>query len=294
MNIKISKVLASTRHTYQPDVKKSSDFIRSGDSVTISLVGQNQNSADADVKYLSTHRGWWLKWVNAVSKQNGVFIIQCVDDAEAVGGRFHNGETAIAPFDTAQQLVAIGSPFILRHKRWENFIVGVREESSVKFGGRLMALFKSSSSIDPEFDLSNPWVKPLKLCANLAPCAPPSPKVRNVLASNVVLPLNDVENDDLNDRQLPNNCIFDITAWIEMVDRRKRKRQLAYVVRCRAKIPQEIEKKENEFEVTNLEQTSFFTLRTGMDLVPIVQQWRSSTGFSSLRSAVRSQLHANW
>mmetsp|Transcript_1402 Transcript_1402/g.2909 ORF Transcript_1402/g.2909 Transcript_1402/m.2909 type:complete len:1285 (-) Transcript_1402:132-3986(-) len=295
VNIKISKALLSNRQSKKRESNES-NFIRSGDFVTISLVGQDPSAADGDTKFLSTHRGWFLKWVNNISKNNGVFIIQCVEDTDSMNTVFESGETIIMD-DSVRQLVAIGSPFILRHRKWDDFIIGVRDESSAKFGGRLLALLNSSHYNSNEIgdgsrvsDPSNPWVKPLVLCAHLAPCGGlPSPK--RIAAANNVAAFSAQDSDDLNYRQIPENCIVDITGWIEMVDRRKRKRQLAYVVRCRTKIPQDADNTDDENTNIAQEHSSFFTLRTGMELAPIVQQWRSSTGFSSLRSAVTSQLH---
>ena len=75
------------------------------------------------VKWLSTHRGWWLKWVSSVPRHNGMFIME--------GG-------------PAGDFVAAGGTWGLRHHRWKGYVVGASQGTNAKYGGRMMGLLKAA------------------------------------------------------------------------------------------------------------------------------------------------------
>jgi hypothetical protein len=62
------------RHRPSESMRARSRLIKSGDKIMIKLVTKN-NADQVDVKYLSIHRGWWLKWVSLMPTKNGFFTI---------------------------------------------------------------------------------------------------------------------------------------------------------------------------------------------------------------------------
>ena len=106
---------------FHPKKERSdpSVFIRNGDIVRIKLVDESSKS----LRYLTIHRGWWLKWSSIRPKRHGMFFIRT---NEAVGS-----------------LVVLNGQFSLVSRKWRHYTVGVCVESSMKYGGCLLGLYKA-------------------------------------------------------------------------------------------------------------------------------------------------------
>ena len=113
---------------FHPKKERSnpSVFIRSGDIVRIKLVDE----ASKSVRYLTIHRGWWLKWTSARPKRHGMFYIRT---NEAIGS-----------------LVVLNGQFSLVSRKWRHYTVGVCVESSMKYGGNLLGIYKTPHIQDDE------------------------------------------------------------------------------------------------------------------------------------------------
>lgn len=99
--------------------------IKNGDIVRVKLINLSSNAT----KYLRTH-GWWLRWTSNRPTKTSSFYISINDpDAPAL---------------------LLGTGFSLRSKRWNNYHVGVCYESSAKFGGRMLAMFKAGTTTEEE------------------------------------------------------------------------------------------------------------------------------------------------
>ena len=107
---------------FQPKKKKGSTFgpslmIRNGDVVRVKLVdGKN-------TKGLALHRGWWMHWSNKRPKRNGLFYIRTDEPSGS--------------------LVVLGCPFSLVSRRWSHYLIGACIESSLKYGGRMLGIYKT-------------------------------------------------------------------------------------------------------------------------------------------------------
>ena len=199
--------------------------------------GGSSHASPTTLSYLSTHRGWWLKWVSTIPKHNGTFTLTGLDDNECL---------------------SVGRPFQLRHHRWRDYVVGISPSSSAKYGGRHLGLLKSplknapaaeDPSSDPATsDKKKPWMDPLQLCAYHSASPSAVPHTPSPTPTPTPTP---------NPSHL-NAALLDIPAWIEAMHRTKRKRVLAYVVRASAT------------------PAPFISLRTGAELTPIMNLRRNS------------------
>ena len=97
-------------------------MIRNGDIVRVKLADATSKA----VKYLSLHRGWWLRWTTSRPKRNGLFYIRTDEP---------NGS-----------LVVLGCPFSLVSRRWSHYLIGACVESSAKYGGRMLGIYKAGKS----------------------------------------------------------------------------------------------------------------------------------------------------
>lgn len=107
----------------QPKKKKGRSFsvlIHSGDVVRVKLVDGKS------VKYLSLHRGWWLRWNSSRPNRDGLFCV-----------RTHGPDGS---------LVVFGDPFSLVSQRWSHYRIGVCIESSAKYGGRMLGIYKEAKN----------------------------------------------------------------------------------------------------------------------------------------------------
>lgn len=127
-----------------------SKLFRNGDIVTIKHCSITADDK-MDVRYLSLHRGWWLKWVRSTPKRNGFFSLV-----------FDEGTDPKLPFLT------LGHPLKLKHVRWSDYDVGVSSEASTMYGGRLLGLYRHRGTLgdgenqsDPT-ELENPWMEPVR------------------------------------------------------------------------------------------------------------------------------------
>ena len=96
--------------------------LRDGDVVMVRLRVKGEEGSG--FKYLSTHRGWWLKWVTNPPKHNGYFKVVMGERGEEVGK------------EEEDEFMSVGRGFRLRHQRWKDYGVGVGGESNAKYGGR--------------------------------------------------------------------------------------------------------------------------------------------------------------
>jgi len=164
-NISFEVVFEKAPWQYQTSQQKHSSIICNGDAVALKFTENNE------VRYLSSHRGWWLKFLKFPRRNNGYFyIFSCASNPN------DNGESS----GLKVSYISIGAPFSLRHHRWSNFEVGL---GSSKMGSMLLGLrrltnerckYPIESSIKaggiPDYvDLQgqNCWLRPLQLCARL-------------------------------------------------------------------------------------------------------------------------------
>ncbi len=267
-------------------------LIKSGDTVMFKMVQGNKK----ENKYLTIHRGWWLKWVSTVPSKNGFFTIYNHD-----GDLDKTDQIGAQTSDSQSSYLTMGGSFTLRHKRWSSYFVGVAGEPSPTYGGRMLGLYnpkKSEQTVeeqyqsdegeadegDPDLKTSKPtWMKPLVLTAIepqilIAPPVPLSPRMDAFTES---------KESFLNTSVIVNTKRFtfcnehahaDVPAWIEMMNRRDRVRQLTYVVRVSPR--QKEEQKSDDGYQEDLEhneksQETFFRLRTGRELAQIMRVGQS-------------------
>ena len=283
----------------QPKRKKGSysysSLIRSGDIVRVKLV----DVATKTVKWLVIHRGWWLKWSSTRPKRNGLFCIQ-TDEA--------NGS-----------LVLLGQPFSLVSRRWSQYTIGACCESSFKYGGRMLGIYKTGrkpsddaavdmddnddapiqqdSVHDGKDSFTTERIMPLFLCAeaydsvNLS-----SPAKSPTRASKLAMQLNEndlaVPKQITTENELQKRYDVDVPVWLDIMNREKRTKQLVYAVRIKETTVQIVKSNESdqqdeyeEFEksmvTTKTSTTRYFVkLRTGRELAPILRLGAGADSFS--------------
>lgn len=262
-----------------------SKLIKSGDTVIFKLVTKGQKGGD-ETRYLSIHRGWWLKWVATAPTNNGFFTIYTHETE-------FDGTNATGKTDEIQSsYLTLGGAFWLRHRRWSKFSVGVAGEGSTTYGGRMLGLFtqrKGAKSNLPEeaFVSDDPadvnqdqqpvgkqtaWLKPLQLRA-LEPAAVTLPDPYNplLLANTESKPTSSKSIEERAVRFSEEDFRLDAPIWIELMDRTHRIPQLAYVVRVQRQSVPEISDESNDTD-------SFVRIRTGRDLAEIMRvglSWRT-------------------
>ena len=250
-----------------------SQLIRNGDTVLFKLVTKDRYGKTDEIRYLSIHRGWWLKWVTTEPTNNGFFTIfthKTDFDSTAYG---RNAEEMLSSYLT------LGGLFWLRHRRWSKFSVGVAEEDSITYGGRMLGLYtqvKGTNSNLPEepFATNDPadnqnihpngaWLKPLQLRAFL-------PVAATMPLSGPLSPLKaDGQTREKEVYFSREDFCLDAPIWVEILNRTHRSPQLAYVLRVRQN--KNVDKNEAESK-------SFVTVRTGRDLAEIMRvglNWRT-------------------
>lgn len=243
------------------DSGRRSKFIKNGDVVSLRLVVRGKGEVE-ELKYLSIHRGWYLKWMNRPPKHNGFFKIKSD----------HNPKS----MDAQTTYIQLGQSFSLHHKRWSRFQVGASIDSSVKFGGRILCLYKnkgagSGAAVGGEetkdmeglLDAlpTNPladdpgskgnkkhWVRPMHFRAE---------------AFDVLVADTDGDRNGQSTSTIQSPvCSYrlDAPAWIEMTHRTQRRRQRAYAVRVSVSGQGAAESNEG----------CSFRLRTGNDLAKVL------------------------
>ena len=302
---------------------KRNRLIKSGDTVMFKMI-QNKGE-EVETRYLTIHRGWWLKWASTPPSKNGSFTIYTHESEFG-----EKDEKQVRSGETQSSFLTMGGSFTLRHKRWSRYNVGVAQEPSPTYGGRMLGLYNPKSKNGSQDDdeqyhsdeggegpvtdgdqlvLDNKtkagWMKPLVLCA-LEPNSllPASMSMTSWLGAKTNMPVAD-DNNILESPSFvtPDTLVFsiehsqvDVPAWIEMMNRTERIRQLTYVVRVIHRIPAHQEileegKEDDELEDSELigstkdrEPQSFVKLRTGRELSQLMavgQNTRaSSTGAS--------------
>ena len=276
--------------------KARNELIKSGDTVSIRMITKGLNQ-ETEIRYLSIHRGWWLKWVNTAPTKNGFFTI-FTHETEFTD---HDPDDLRAS-ETQSAYLTFGGSFWLRHKRWSQYSVGAAAEGSATYGGRVMGLFQPRSGTSPtnevnyasdEEELSfgdgkagkKRWMKALQFRAYEA-----GQSSTNVTSSITASKSGSEEqlSDDAPAIEQQTEIVFssddsrlDVPAWVEVLNRTERSRQLAYAVRV---VPNVTEPNEESKEGADTCTASkpFVRLRTGRDLAEIMRvglSWRSTAAF---------------
>lgn len=279
-----------------PNVNKANrrrPLIKSGDKVVVKLSSKLGDKGEPrEPKYLSIHRGWWLKWVSIPPKKNGYFKIISLGNLQS-----SDSQTPEVPTD----FIALGGSFSLWHARWEGYQVGVGCGESPTYGGRMLGLFTANPngrdhSRNPDDEepgklaLDYPgtsvvedssWMEPVLLRAQL-----PTMALTPTAASEVARqPYFDTEQQAIPENFLQSNCCLDIPAWVETMDRSERRRQVAFVVRVTA------ESAEGEDEGGKV--GSFTRLRTGGTVAAIMRVGMSRRSTRRAYKKVRSKAHSS-
>lgn len=246
-------------------------LIRSGDEVMIKLI-----VSKSEVKYLSIHRGWWLKWVSHAPKTNGFFTIHTTETDVGPDGQ------ALSP-ETQGSFVTIGGTFLLKHKKWRGR-VGIRSQESATYGGRLLGLYESSSpcivatnSADtegPELEDESEG-EDAKWMNQVVFTAIDIGSIKSTTPTNALEDSNfsfdalgvDMSKDDL--YLTAANCSLDVPVWIDMMHRTQKRRQLAYVVRVIVE-GDETATQEGD-DSPEISTTSFCRLRSGRTLAQVIR-----------------------
>ena len=303
---------------------KRNRLIKSGDVVMFKMI-QKKGEKDTETRYLTIHRGWWLKWVSNAPSKNGYFTIES-HDAECVRSD-----------ETQTSFLTMGGTFTLRHKRWSSYHVGVSADPSATYGGRMLGLYNpkknahlagstSNASSDDHYqsdegemglddDLPDAednkgkigWMKPLILSAhdpNSLTLASASPKA-NLLPNEVGGDVEDGATPDSPSGYNPMSPTFlfspkhalkfsnehasaDVPAWIEMMNRTDRVRQLTYVVRVIQREPvQQLrsspsadeDEQDDSSEAAEKDPETFVRLRTGREVARIMQVGQSKSNY---------------
>ncbi|MGK3733945.1 MAG: hypothetical protein ACI8RD_002061 [Bacillariaceae sp.] len=265
---------------------KKNKLIKSGDTVIFSMIQNKAGTDETETQYLSIHRGWWLKWVTTMPSKNGFFQI-FTHETEL-------GERALPTDETQSSFLTLGGSFTLRHKRWSRYSVGISAEPSTDFGGRMLSLYNLKhnkgasaeeerpqatyqSEDDDENDKEMPsigdsgWIKPLVLCTQ----DPNTCSLTGMFSPRKSPPKPLRVDDNDQERVEPrtpsgSKLIFsnehshaDVPAWIEMMDRVQRVRQLFYVVRVTHRNPV-------GGEPTSTNDETFIRLKSGKELAHIM------------------------
>jgi Protein of unknown function, DUF547 len=233
--------------------------------------------------------------------KNGFFTIYS-QEGDGLGG----SEKPLPEQEPQTSYLVMGGSFTLAHKRWSKYKVGIAAEPSTTYGGRMLGLYNpkakakeipveemkqaASYGSDDEYDLEKDfptpqttgWMKPLVLSAldpsGLLACAPSTTSASQLKVSGSYE--NDVESTDLPAISPRTKLIFsnehsqaDVPAWIEMMDRVGRVRQLAYVVRVvqrsRTRTGEDADANDCKVEEESNVDT-FVRLRTGKELAHIM------------------------
>lgn len=263
------------------------DLIRSGDTVRFKLVTLKSNGG-TETKFLTTHRGWWLKWASGPSKMCN-FIIYTHET------EFSVGEEEVRSSETQSSFLTLGGSFWLSHKRWSKCMVGVAGEESAAYGGRLLGLYSAKDGTGLSNDLSDDgdpltdeeqlitrkgkkkgdWIKPLQLRAyeSFSSTVAPRTDDDNLQANEVLVDLNKATSFSCDDHGM------DVPVWLEMMNRTERTRQLVYVVRVLPSDEPSHSTEEGSENDSTIIQGAFFRLRTGSNLSQLMRvglNWRNS------------------
>eukprot|EP00557_Chaetoceros_sp_GSL56_P005119 CAMPEP_0176499580 /NCGR_PEP_ID=MMETSP0200_2-20121128/13008_1 /TAXON_ID=947934 /ORGANISM="Chaetoceros sp., Strain GSL56" /LENGTH=1717 /DNA_ID=CAMNT_0017898019 /DNA_START=64 /DNA_END=5217 /DNA_ORIENTATION=+ len=237
---------------------QSSSLIRNGDVVQLRLIDDSVSS------YLTIHKGWWLKWVENPSRNSCLFTIHTNDIEEDVGS---DSSSDTIGLETQSSYLRLGGTFRLCSKI-TSLVVGVRVSDSVKFGGRVLGLYKPGSYYVTEGTANRnetysikQMMMPLKLCVYM-----PSSSDDNVsteLATSYTATSNLSPLSGKIERRV-NDFSFDASAWLEVMHRSKRHVFRVYAIRMLCK---------NRLSTSSdvVDTNSSLRLRTGNELTPLLQ-----------------------
>lgn len=285
-SIMIEKVTKSSKSLSSSS--SSSKLIKSGDTVMLKLVTTTWTNAEAETLYLSTHRGWWLKWVSNAPRKNGYFTVH-THETEYSG---HDGD--VRPAETQAAYLTLGGSFWLRHKRWSQFQVGTAETSSTMYGGRMLGLYAPQNNgtyyddvvyqtDDGEIEVEKSraeWLRSLQFRAYESTSA--------LSMNGASLKASSEESPEESGHELQfalGHWMVDAPAWIELMNRKDRVCQLAYVVRIS---PHTRIRNANDCK-TGDQPEAFIRLRTGLQLNQIMRvglNWRNSVTTSKKKNDV--------
>lgn len=262
-----------------------SDLIKSGDTIQLKLIRGDET------RYLSIHRQWWLKWVTTPPSKNGFFTITTHETEYEQSGGPPRGVS-----ETQSLYLIYGGSFVLRHKRWSKFCVGVAAEESATFGGRMLGLYLpkgdtggigapsgTTDLAEEEGEIEQlegtgkrEWMRPLQLRAY--ECSDAS----NLSFGGAIRSASEIQIDKCDDKDEICFCregySMDAPAWLEILNRTDRTRQLTHAIRVTP--PESIEGDKS------IAPRSFVCLRTGMGISKIMRvgtNWRNMS--VSLRRA---------
>jgi hypothetical protein len=237
-----------------------SDFLCNGDVVIL------RNAAN--LKYLSVYKGWWLFWTPAApssSSSRAHFVIHGLEGNERL---------------------TMGRAFTLRSSKWSTYEIGISQHASSEYGGRLLGLYQTSKTRKMfQSKKSKSWLLPVQLkClragADDTPSLAQPPGILEAAGhggNGSASPTRAEKEEDermeglepfveeeggggkIGPEDVEEELEVDVPAWIEMVHRRRKKAQLAYVVRVRFRSKGDVR---------------WMALRTGADLAPVIQMKR--------------------
>ncbi len=252
--------------------QKLLSIIRSGDVVRVKLV----DASSKGVRYLTLHRGWWLRWSSSRPQKNGSFYIRANDPNSAP--------------------ISLDSPFSLQSRKWSRYHVGAMQSSSVKFGGRMLGLYKADPSTDPlepepgddldipqHDDVDNKGdsvVMPLLLCADAFDASCDIPLGKSIrIPTATRRDTTDEDDSSVQENQdsvpLRRRCELDVPVYIEMMNRTNRTKQRVYVVRTKKRNVTET------YEENVLRSKVTMKLRTGHSLASMLRIGLNDVGNKS-------------
>ena len=258
-------------------------LIKSGDTVMFKLIQNKAGTDDKETRYLTIHRGWWLKWSTTMPSKNGYFTI-FTHETEL-------NDQALPTDETQSSFLTLGGSFSLRHKRWARYAVGISSKPSTDFGGRMLSLYDSKhdskrskspvieeaayqSDDEADADKEMPsigesgYIKPLVLCTQdphgFMGTSPKSPAAFHRFDNNGPERAEPRTPKGLKLQFSSEHSRADIPAWIEILDRKHRVRQLAYVVRIIHRNPEENTQASHE-------EDTFFRLKCGKEMARIMK-----------------------
>jgi hypothetical protein len=239
-----SRALTSTQ-------SQASYLIRNGDIVILKMIDDRCHS------YLTIHKGWWLKWVQNPSRNSCLFTIHTNDVEEDISSDSSSDPIGL---ETQSSYLRLGGTFRLR-SQMTALDVGVRVSDSVKYGGRVLGLYKPGSHYVTESQGTanrsdsysiKQMMMPLKLCAYV-------PNFTTDMTSLYAAAANLSPVSAKNERRV-DDFSFDASAWLEVMHRSKRHVFRVYAVRMLHKSSSNV-----------MESNSSLRLRTGNELTPLLQ-----------------------
>lgn len=217
--------------------RKPHKLIQNGEAVFLKL-----KITGEPPKYLTIHRGWWLKWVTTAPTVNGYFTIHWDDSAQG-----------------NSQYLTFNGTFWLRHRRWSKFRVGVAPQGSATYGGRLLGLHVPEEETGQNDD-EGEWLQTLEFQAMESELG-----LQNLMTIHS-RSSNDDDTDAIERKFGLNQSKMDVPALIESMNRQKRTSQHAYAVRV---VTPSVEAND-----------AFVRFRTGRDLATAMRmgaKWRNSS-----------------